>query len=92
MSTSDRWRCLIVGCNPALDGPSAGTHKAQTGHRVAKWPVRSPAGIKKAKARSRHGYYDKYNIGAKSATVEQPRGEWEYNNDIHPFSEEAFDS
>lgn len=63
----DRWRCLAVGCNPKLIGqPAAASHKAETGHRVAKWPVRSAEGRRRARARNRSGYYDRYNVGAKS--------------------------
>lgn len=62
-----RHRCLITGCNPYLvDQQTAQEHKEATGHRVAKWPVRSAAGKRKARARNRNGYYDKYNTGFKS--------------------------
>lgn len=65
---TNRWRCLVVGCNPKLIGESAAAeHKSQTGHRVAKYPVRSEEGRKKAAARSASGYYDKYNVGYKAA-------------------------
>lgn len=63
----DRWRCLATGCNPALDEESAAQHRADTGHRVAKWPVRSAEGKRRAAERNRTGYYDRYNVGAKSA-------------------------
>lgn len=63
----DRWRCLTVGCNPVLDEAAAEQHHDKTGHRVAKWPVRSPEGKRRAKIRNRTGYYDRYNVGAKSA-------------------------
>lgn len=63
----DRWRCVVVGCNPKLDVTTAGEHYAATGHRVAKWPVRSADGKRRAAARNRGGYYDKYNVGVKSA-------------------------
>jgi hypothetical protein len=66
---SDRWRCLVAGCNPVLDEKTAAEHKAETEHRVALWPVRSAAGRKKATQRNRNGYYDKYNVGAKSAAA-----------------------
>lgn len=96
---SERWRCLATGCNPVLNAESAPTHKESTGHRVAKWPVRSAEGKRRAKARNRTGYYDKYNVGDKSyanrlgdpetsATVETK--EWDYNDTIHPFEDEAF--
>lgn len=62
-----RWRCLMVGCNPVLNETSAVTHSSDTGHRVAKWPVRSAEGKKKARARNKNGYYDRYNVGYKSA-------------------------
>lgn len=45
----------------------ADNHKAETGHRVAKWPVRSEKGKRKAVARNKSGYYNKYNVGSKSA-------------------------
>lgn len=65
----DRWRCLSAGCNPVLDEKSAATHNEKTQHRVAKWPQRSQAGAAKARARNRSGYYDRYNVGAKSAAA-----------------------
>ncbi len=46
---------------------AADEHQAATGHRTAKWPVRSTEGRRKANERNRTGYYDKYNVGAKSA-------------------------
>lgn len=64
-----RWRCLATGCNPKLDEASAQAHSTETKHRVAKWPVRSPAGKAKARERQKTGYYDKYNVGAKDALV-----------------------
>lgn len=66
MTTSDRWRCLLTGCNPPLTEDTAQEHREATGHRVAKWPVRSAEGKRRAKVRNRTGYYDKYNVGAKS--------------------------
>ena len=63
---SGRWRCLITGCNPILNATTAQEHKTETGHRVAKWPVRSAEGKRRAKARNRSGYYDKYNVGHKA--------------------------
>lgn len=66
----DRWRCLQTGCNPLLKNEKQGaTHKEKTGHRVAKWPVRSAKGISKADKRNKSGYYDKYNVGEKSAAA-----------------------
>ena len=64
-----RWRCLSTGCNPILNEATAVQHTADTAHRTAKWPVRSKAGKAKAKARNRSGYYDKYNVGEKSAVA-----------------------
>lgn len=61
-----RWRCLISGCNPVLDESSANLHKDTTGHRVARWPVRSAEGKRRARMRNKTGYYDKYNAGEKS--------------------------
>jgi len=64
---SERWRCLTAGCNPRLIGENAAsTHRSEEGHRVAKWPVRSAEGKRRAKVRNKTGYYDKYNVGAKS--------------------------
>lgn len=62
-----RWRCLSTGCNPVLNEATAAAHNKKTGHRVAKWPVRSAAGKRKAQQRNQNGYYDRYNVGAKSA-------------------------
>jgi len=62
----NRWRCLATGCNPKLNEATAAEHKDATGHRVAKWPVRSAAGKAKARQRNRSGYYDKYNVGDKA--------------------------
>lgn len=59
---SNRWRCLITGCNPYLIGEDeANNHALVEGHRVAKWPQRSAIGQKKADERNKNGYYDKYN-------------------------------
>lgn len=52
-----------------LDEMSAKVHQFDTGHRVAKWPVRSEAGQRAAEKRSRSGYYDKYNVGDKAPEV-----------------------
>lgn len=57
-----RWRCLKTGCNPVLDAATAEAHKAETGHRVAAWPVRSKEGTRRAIARNKSSYYRKYNI------------------------------
>ena len=90
---SERMRCLTTGCNPVLDAESAKAHSESTGHRTAKWPVRSAEGIKKAKARNRNGYYDKYNVGKKSYSSRASSGHvpersgWGYSP--HPFSGEA---
>lgn len=61
----NRWRCLATGCNPILDVSTAHTHNQETGHRVAKWPVRSQDGKRRAHIRNRSGYYDKYNVASK---------------------------
>jgi len=87
---SERMRCLTAGCNPVITEDTAQAHKEATGHRVAKWPVRSADGIKKAKDRNRNGYYSKYNTGDKSPKERGLPG-WDYNNSINPFSEEAFE-
>ena len=66
----DRWRCCITGCNPKLFGYDAALkHKKATGHRIARWPVRSAAGAAMARERTRNGYYDKYNVGAKARSI-----------------------
>lgn len=62
----NRWRCLTTGCNPKLNQASAAEHATDTGHRVAKWPVRSAEGKRRARQRNRSGYYDQYNVGAKA--------------------------
>lgn len=62
-----RWRCTVVGCNPVmLSLEEMEMHQAETGHRTAKWPIRSAEGKRRARARNRSGYYDKYNVGEKS--------------------------
>lgn len=66
-SNAGRWRCLTTGCNPRLDEASAVVHREAEGHRVATWPVRSKEGRRRARARNKSGYYDRYNVGAKSA-------------------------
>jgi hypothetical protein len=64
---TNRWRCTVVGCNPVLIGNSAAdSHSEASGHRIAKWPIRSKAGKKQAEVRSKTGYYDQYNVGSKS--------------------------
>lgn len=70
---TDRWRCLTVGCNPVLNESTAAEHREQTGHRVAKWPVRSAEGKRRARVRNKTGYYDKYNVGDKDPSVRFPR-------------------
>ena len=52
-----KWRCLEVGCNPILRFHNAQQHKEQTGHRVAKAPVRSAAGKAKQRERNRLNPY-----------------------------------
>lgn len=59
-----RWRCMVVGCNPILDEDTAKQHHAHTGHRVAKWPIRSKEGKRRARERNRNGYYRPYNEAA----------------------------
>lgn len=71
----ERWRCLTTGCNPVLTELSAVEHRDVTGHRVAKWPVRSAEGKRRARARNRSGYYDRYNVGAKSFSARLGRGD-----------------
>lgn len=72
VNNSDRYRCLTAGCNPVLYGEEqAYEHKASTGHRTAKWPVRSQAGRQKERRRQKNGYYDKYNVGYKSYGARQ---------------------
>lgn len=69
---SERRRCLTTGCNPFLaDAAEAEEHAAATGHRTARWPVRSEEGQRRARIRNRSGYYDKYNTGAKSFEARQ---------------------
>lgn len=64
---TNRWRCTVADCNPVLIGEDvANQHVDETGHRIAKWPIRSKAGKAKAKNRNRNGYYDKYNVGDKA--------------------------
>lgn len=86
-SASKRWRCLAAGCNPKLNEATAVAHKESTGHRVAKWPVRSAAGKAKARERNRSGYYDKYNVGAKSASARglRPSRPFDVNDEAYPF-------
>lgn len=63
----NRWRCVVVGCNPVMKSEKVrDEHVAATGHRTAKWPIRSAEGKRRARARNRSGYYDKYNAGEKS--------------------------
>lgn len=52
--TSQRQRCTVVGCNPYLKNEAAGiNHREQTGHRIARWPVRSVEGQRKQRERNR---------------------------------------
>ena len=69
-NNSNRFRCTVTGCNPKLYGENAAEdHKNETGHRTAKWPVRSAEGERRARQRNKSGYYDKYNVGDKSAVA-----------------------
>lgn len=64
---TSRWRCCVTGCNPVLIGATdANRHREVTGHRIAKWPIRSATGKAKAALRNKTGYYDKYNVGDKA--------------------------
>ena len=64
---TNRWRCTVVGCNPKLLSDEAQiAHHKETGHRTAKWPIRSAEGKKKAAHRNKTGYYDRFNVGEKS--------------------------
>jgi hypothetical protein len=77
----DRWRCLVTGCNPVLlDEAVARQHQADNGHRVAKWPIRSAEGKKKARKRNRSGYYGKYNVGSKDRTARAKAGHLPYHD------------
>lgn len=84
-------RCLTVGCNPVLYGQDqADEHvTANPGHRTADWPVRSTEGRRRAKARNRTGYYDRYNTGAKSAEARGLRGG--YRRTGGPAADEGWD-
>lgn len=66
-NNAGRWRCLTTGCNPVLNAATAQTHTTSTEHRTARWPVRSSEGKRRARVRNSTGYYDKYNVGSKSA-------------------------
>lgn len=69
-NNDNRFRCLATGCNPVLFGQAAATeHSQKLGHRTAKWPVRSAEGERRARARNKSGYYDKYNVGPKARAV-----------------------
>ena len=69
-NNDNRFRCLVTGCNPVLFGQTAATeHFQKLGHRTAKWPVRSAEGERRARARNKSGYYDKYNVGHKARSV-----------------------
>lgn len=53
---ANRWRCLATGCNPVMFGEtSADRHRQETGHAVAKWPVRSTAGQEVPRFRNETG-------------------------------------
>lgn len=86
---SKRWRCLVAGCNPQLEEASAQAHSESTGHRVAKWPVRSQEGQKLERQRNKTGYYDKYNVGQKSRYYRESIGKLPSSDPI-PFSEYIF--
>lgn len=80
-----RWRCLIAGCNPKLIGEAAAdAHREATGHRVAKWPVRSAEGKRRERKRNRTGYHRRYQGGSDWGRGASP----EYGDD-HPGSEDA---
>jgi len=92
----NRWRCTVVGCNPVLKGQArADKHVSETGHRIAKWPIRSPEGKAKARQRNRTGYYDKYNVGEKSAEARglvssggYDGGRWDDGDDLFDDDED----
>lgn len=101
-----RWRCCVTGCNPKLYSlDAAHQHRQETGHRTAKWPIRSAEGKRRAAVRNKTGYYDKYNGGAKSAVARglvpdipatsslgflfDTREYTPYEEMDHPFSEDA---
>ena len=93
---TNRWRCTVTGCNPKLIGEIAAIqHRNETEHRIAKWPIRSVDGKKKALIRNKTGYYDQYNVGHKSPGARgliRPGYTYddlgnEYGD--HPFSPEA---
>lgn len=59
-----RYRCTVVGCNPELYGEAAeAQHHHETGHRTAKWPVRSAEGKRRERKRNRSGYHRRYQRG-----------------------------
>ena len=65
-----RHRCLVAGCNPYLENAEKATeHKNKTGHRTAKWPVRSKEGKRLAKERINGNYYKKYRGAKKIGTT-----------------------
>ena len=75
-NNDNRFRCLVTGCNPVLFGQTAATeHFQKLGHRTAKWPVRSAEGERRARIRNKSGYYDKYNVGAKSYSARFGHGD-----------------
>lgn len=84
---TNRWRCTVVGCNPVMKSlEEMESHQAETGHRTAKWPIRSAEGKRRARTRNQTGYYDKYNVGAKAPEVRfDARGDGG-----HSFGEDDF--
>lgn len=92
---TNRWRCCVTGCNPKLIGKDAAeAHVAESGHRIAKWPIRSAEGKRKAAIRNKTGYYRQYNVGEKSPAARGLPGYTQggpdrFDEDAHPFSEEA---
>lgn len=86
--TRQRYGCTVVGCNPVLWGEEArDAHVEETGHRARKWPERTKDGERKARQRSRSGYYNKYNKGAKA--YRPGRRSFGSVHGDHPFSPEA---
>lgn len=82
--TVERWRCCTTGCNPQLNQDNAHAHSAETGHRVAKWPVRSEAGIKLEQERNRTGYHRKYGRGFdRTNDVHAAHGEDDFQGGDH---------
>lgn len=72
VDNTNRYRCLSTGCNPVMYGEEqANEHTHTTGHRTAKWSVRSAEGERKARTLNKTGYYAKYNTGDKSYAARQ---------------------